>query len=235
MSAALELSAEIGTAVGKSASRRLRRLENKIPAVVYGASEEGQNLTLNVNELSKVMQSDTFYSQILNISVDGKSQQVVLRDLHRSPATGKVLHIDFLRVRADQELNVNIPLHFVNEESCIGVKVGGGQITHNLVEVEISCLPADLPETIEVDVAELDVGDSLHLSDLVVPDKVTIVALSSGESDKDVSVVTVSVKRGGTDEELDEDLGISTEDGAEDSEADADSSAGSDENEGSDD
>lgn len=235
MSAALELSAEIRTAVGKSASRRLRRLENKIPAVVYGASEEGQNLTLNVNELSKVMQSDTFYSQILNISVDGKSQQVVLRDLHRSPATGKVLHIDFLRVRADQELNVNIPLHFVNEESCIGVKVGGGQITHNLVEVEISCLPADLPETIEVDVAELDVGDSLHLSDLVVSDKVTIVALSSGESDKDVSVVTVSVKRGGTDEELDEDLGISTEDGAEDSEADADSSAGSDDNEGSDD
>ena len=235
MSAALELSAEIRTAVGKSASRRLRRLENKIPAVVYGASEEGQNLTLNVNELSKVMQSDTFYSQILNISVDGKSQQVVLRDLHRSPATGKVLHIDFLRVRADQELNVNIPLHFVNEESCIGVKVGGGQVTHNLVEVEISCLPADLPETIEVDVAELDVGDSLHLSDLVVPDKVTIVALSSGESDRDVTVVTVSVKRGGTDEELDEELGISSEDGAEDSEADADSSAGSDDNEGSDD
>ena len=235
MSAALELSAEIRTAVGKSASRRLRRLENKIPAVVYGASEEGQNLTLNVNELSKVMQSDTFYSQILNISVDGKSQQVVLRDLHRSPATGKVLHIDFLRVRADQELNVNIPLHFVNEESCIGVKVGGGQITHNLVEVEISCLPADLPETIEVDVAELDVGDSLHLSDLVVPDKVIIVALSSDESDKDVTVVTVSVKRVATDEELDEELGISTEDGAEDSEADTDSSAGSDENEGSDD
>ena len=235
MSAALELSAEIRTAVGKSASRRLRRLENKIPAVVYGASEEGQNLTLNVNELSKVMQSDTFYSQILNISVDGKSQQVVLRDLHRSPATGKVLHIDFLRVRADQELNVNIPLHFVNEESCVGVKIGGGLITHNMVEVEISCLPADLPETIEVDVAELDVGDSLHLSDLVVPDKVTIVALSFGESDRDVTVVTVSVKRGGTDEELDEELGISSEDGAEDSEADADSSADSDENEGSDD
>ena len=237
MSAALELSAEIRTAVGKSASRRLRRLENKIPAVVYGASEEGQNLTLNVNELSKVMQSDTFYSQILNISIDGKSQQVVLRDLHRSPATGKVLHIDFLRVKADQELNVNIPLRFVNEESCIGVKVGGGQITHNLVEVEISCLPADLPETIEVDVAELDVGDSLHLSDLVVvvPDKVTIVALSSGEQDRDVTVVTVSVRKGGADEELDEELGISSEDGAEDSEADTDSSAGSDENEGSDD
>tara|TARA_B100001123_G_C15045961_1_gene921537 strand:+ start:94 stop:801 length:708 start_codon:yes stop_codon:yes gene_type:complete len=235
MSAALELSAEIRTAVGKSASRRLRRLENKIPAVVYGAAEEGQNLTLNVNELSKVMQSDTFYSQILNILIDGKSQQVVLRDLHRSPDTGKVLHIDFLRVRADQEINVNIPLHFVNEESCVGVKIGGGLIAHNLVEVEISCLPGDLPESIEVDVAELDVGDSLHLSDLVVPDKVTIVALSSGESDRDVSVVSVSLKRGGADDELDEDLEISSEDGVDDSEADEGSSASSDESEGSDD
>ena len=235
MSAALELSAEIRTAVGKSASRRLRRLENKIPAVVYGAAEEGQNLTLNVNELSKVMQSDTFYSQILNILIDGKSQQVVLRDLHRSPDTGKVLHIDFLRVRADQEINVNIPLHFVNEESCVGVKIGGGLITHNLVEVEISCLPGDLPESIEVDVAELDVGDSLHLSDLVVPDKVTIVALSSGESDRDVSVVSVSLKRGGADDELDEDLEISSEDGVDDTEADEGSSASSDESEGSDD
>ena len=235
MSAALELSAEIRTAVGKSASRRLRRLENKIPAVVYGAAEEGQNLTLNVNELSKVMQSDTFYSQILNILIDGKSQQVVLRDLHRSPDTGKVLHIDFLRVRADQEINVNIPLHFVNEESCVGVKIGGGLIAHNLVEVEISCLPGDLPESIEVDVAELDVGDSLHLSDLVVPDKVTIVALSSGESDRDVSVVSVSLKRGGADDELDEDLEISSEDGVDDTEADEGSSASSDESEGSDD
>ena len=235
MSAALELSAEIRTAVGKSASRRLRRLENKIPAVVYGAAEEGQNLTLNVNELSKVMQSDTFYSQILNILIDGKSQQVVLRDLHRSPDTGKVLHIDFLRVRADQEINVNIPLHFVNEESCVGVKIGGGLITHNLVEVEISCLPGDLPESIEVDVAELDVGDSLHLGDLVVPDKVTIVALSSGESDRDVSVVSVSLKRGGADDELDEDLEISSEDGVDDTEADEGSSASSDESEGSDD
>lgn len=231
MSAALELSAEIRTAVGKSASRRMRRLESKIPAVVYGAAEEGQNLTLNVNELSKVMQSETFYSQILNISVDGKSQQVVLRDLHRSPDTGKVLHIDFLRVRADQALNVSIPLHFINEESCIGVKIGGGLITHNLVEVEISCLPADLPESIEVDVAELDLGDSLHLSDLVIPDNVSVVALSSGESDKDVSVVTVTVKRGGIDDELDEDLEVSSEDG----EGDSDSSESGDESEGSDD
>ena len=233
MSAALELNAEIRTLVGRSASRKMRRVEGKIPAVVYGAAEEGQNLTLNVNELSKLMQSEAFYSQILNISIAGKSQQVVVRDLHRSPDSGKVLHVDFLRVRADQEINVSIPLRFVNEENCIGVKVGGGLITHNLIEVEISCLPADLPEAIEVDVGDLDVGDSIHLSGLNVPNNVSIVALVSGDADRDSSVVTVSVKRGGAD--LDDELEVAGEAGDQASESeDSESDAGGEETEGSD-
>ena len=233
MSAALELNAEVRTVVGSSVSRRMRRVEGKIPAVVYGAAEEGQNLTLNMNELTKVMQSEAFYSQILNISNAGKSQQVVVRDLHRSPDSGKVLHVDFLRVRADQEINVNIPLRFVNEESCVGVKVGGGLITHNLIEVEISCLPADLPEAIEVDVADLDIGESIHLSGLNVPDNVSIVALASGDGDRDSSVVTVSAKRGGAD--LDDELEMAGE--AEDQLAEsegAESDAGGEEAEESD-
>ena len=233
MSAALELNAEIRTLVGRSASRKMRRVEGKIPAVVYGAAEEGQNLTLNVNELSKLMQSEAFYSQILNISIAGKSQQVVVRDLHRSPDSGKVLHVDFLRVRADQEINVSIPLRFVNEENCIGVKVGGGLITHNLIEVEISCLPADLPEAIEVDVGDLDVGDSIHLSGLNVPNNVSIVALVSGDADRDSSVVTVSAKRGGA--ELDDELEVAGEAGDQASESeDSESDAGGEEAEGSD-
>ena len=231
MSAALELNAEVRTAVGGSVSRRMRRVEGKIPAVVYGAAEEGQNLTLNMNELTKVMQSDAFYSQILNISIAGKSQQVVVRDLHRSPDSGKVLHVDFLRVRADQEINVNIPLRFVNEESCVGVKVGGGLITHNLIEVEISCLPADLPEVIEVDVADLDVGESIHLSGLNVPNNVSIVALASGDGDRDSSVVTVSAKRGGAD--LDDELEMAGEAGDQVAESEgAESDAGGEEAEG---
>ena len=133
-----------------------------------------------------------------------RQEQVLVRDLHRSPDSGKVLHVDFLRVSADQEINVNIPLRFVNEESCIGVKIGGGLITRNLTEVEISCLPKDLPEAIEVDVGDLDVGGSIHLSGLGVPKSVSIVALVSGESDRDISVVTVTSKRGGA--ELDEGL-----------------------------
>ena len=233
MSAALELNAEIRTLVGRSASRKMRRVEGKIPAVVYGAAEEGQNLMLNVNELSKLMQSEAFYSQILNISIAGKSQQVVVRDLHRSPDSGKVLHVDFLRVRADQEINVSIPLRFVNEENCIGVKVGGGLITHNLIEVEISCLPADLPEAIEVDVGDLDVGDSIHLSGLNVPNNVSIVALVSGDADRDSSVVTVSTKRGGAD--LDDELELAGEAGDQASESeDSESDAGGEEAEGSD-
>jgi len=233
MSAALELNAEIRTLVGRSASRKMRRVEGKIPAVVYGAAEEGQNLMLNVNELSKLMQSEAFYSQILNISIAGKSQQVVVRDLHRSPDSGKVLHVDFLRVRADQEINVSIPLRFVNEENCIGVKVGGGLITHNLIEVEISCLPADLPEAIEVDVGDLDVGDSIHLSGLNVPNNVSIVALVSGDADRDSSVVTVSAKRGGAD--LDDELELAGEAGDQASESeDSESDASGEEAEGSD-
>ena len=233
MSAALELNAEIRTLVGRSASRKMRRVEGKIPAVVYGAAEDGQNLMLNVNELSKLMQSEAFYSQILNISIAGKSQQVVVRDLHRSPDSGKVLHVDFLRVRADQEINVSIPLRFVNEENCIGVKVGGGLITHNLIEVEISCLPADLPEAIEVDVGDLDVGDSIHLSGLNVPNNVSIVALVSGDADRDSSVVTVSAKRGGAD--LDDEFEVAGEAGDQASEnEDSGSDAGGEEAEGSD-
>ena len=174
MSVALELNAEIRTVLGRSANRRMRKSEGKIPAVVYGAAEEGQ------------------------------SQQVVVRDLQRSPDSGKVLHVDFLRVKADQEINVNIPLRFVNEENCVGVKIGGGLITRNLIEVEISCLPADLPEAIEVDVGELDVGEAIHLSGLKVPDNVTIVALLLGEPDRDISVVSVTAKRGGS--EMDEGL-----------------------------
>ena len=170
----------------------------------------------------------------MNIEIDGKSQQVILKDLHRSPDTGKVLHVDFLRVRADQEINVNIPLHFVNEESCVGVKVGGGLITHNLVEVEISCLSVNLPESIQVDVAELEVGNSLYLSDLAIPEQVSIVALATGEADRDIPVVTVSVKRGGTDD-LDEGLEMAGEDGAaEASDTESDSSEGGDQPESSD-
>jgi len=199
MSDKIALAAEIRTDVGKGASRRLRRSGEKVPAIIYGADDAPQNLTLAANELSKAMQQEAFYSQILDVVVDGKSNQAVVRDLQRNPASGKVLHIDFQRVSANKPINVNVPLHFINEEQCVGVKIGGGIISHNLTEVEISCLPADLPEYLEVDMKDVDVGFAVHLSGLALPPGVTIVALTYGE-DHDITVVSVNAKRGGAAE-----------------------------------
>jgi large subunit ribosomal protein L25 len=194
MSDKINLTAELREDVGKGASRRLRRLGSKVPAIIYGGEAEPQNLTLKVNEINKAMEQEAFYSQIMDVVVDGSPQRAVVRDMQRNPGTGKVQHIDFQRISANKAMHVNVPLHFLNEEECVGVKVGGGNITHSLIEVEISCLPANLPEFIEVDMLEVDIGTSLHLSDLVLPEGVTIVALSYGE-ERDIPVVSVAVRR----------------------------------------
>ena len=220
MSDKISLTAELREDVGKGASRRLRRLGNKVPAIIYGAEEDPQNLTLAVNELTKAMEQEAFYSQILDVLVEGKAQQAVVRDLQRSPASGKVLHIDFMRISANKEMQVSVPLHFINEESCVGVKIGGGSIAHSLTEVEISCLPANLPEYIEVDMEEIEVGSSVHLSDLVLPEGVVIVALTYGE-DRDIPVASVAVRRGGgaAAEEDEASADVADEDAADEADA----------------
>jgi large subunit ribosomal protein L25 len=199
MSQQIEIIAELREDVGKGASRRLRRQAEKVPGIIYGAGDDAVPLTLNSNELGKALQLESFYSQILNIVVDGKSQQAVVRDLQRHPATEKVLHIDFMRIRADRAIEVSVPLHFIDEDKCVGVKFGGGSIIHNLTELEVSCLPGDLPEYIEVFMAEVELNDSVHLSDLVLPEGVSIVALM-GEAHDD-TVASVQMPRGGLEEE----------------------------------
>ena len=196
MSDIIELTAELRTTVGKGASRRLRRLEGKVPAIIYGGEGEAVMLSLSSNELSKAMQVEAFYSQVLNVSIDGKSEQAVVRDLQRNPADERVQHVDFQRVRANVAITVSVPLHFINEESCVGVKMQGGTLTRTLTEVEVSCLPANLPEYIEVDMAEVESGTSVHLSDLNIGEDVTIIALTLGE-DRDIPVASVTAKRGG--------------------------------------
>ena len=196
MSDIIELTAELRTTVGKGASRRLRRLEGKVPAIIYGGEGEAVMLSLSSNELSKAMQVEAFYSQVLNVSIDGKSEQAVVRDLQRNPADERVQHIDFQRVRADVPITVSVPLHFINEESCVGVKMQGGTLTRTLTEVEVSCLPANLPEYIEVDMAEVESGTSVHLRDLNIGEDVTIIALTLGE-DRNIPVASVTAKRGG--------------------------------------
>ncbi len=202
------LRAEFRDGLGKGASRRLRRLADKVPGVLYGGGGDPVPLAIAGRDLSKAMKEEAFFSQILELSVGDKSQACVLRDLQRHPATDKVQHLDFLRIQEDTAIHVRVPLHYVNEEACVGVKLGGGRIAHNLIEVELSCLPRDLPEFIEVDVQDLEVGASIHLSDLKLPAGVTIVALGLGE-DHDIPVVGVSARRGGG---VDEDSVESAED-----------------------
>lgn len=204
MSQSIELNASLRTELGTGASRRLRRPGDKLPGIIYGGADAPQAVTLSANEFSKAMQQEAFFSQIVNVRVDGGKQQALVRDLQLHPVSEKVLHVDFLRVHADRPIHTNVPLHFVNEDKCVGVRTGGGSIAHNLVDVEVSCLPKDLPEFIEVDLAALEVGQALHLSDLNLPEGVASVALAYG-ADHDIPVVSVQPPRGGGAQAEDED------------------------------
>lgn len=196
MSEQLQLSAELRTDVGKGASRRLRRIANRVPAIVYGAEDAPVPLTLNTNELNKAMQQETFYSQVLDLSIDGKTESVVVRDVQRHPSAPRIMHIDFYRVSMNKLLQVNIPLHFINEAECVGVKQGGGIVNHILNEVQIEALPRNIPEFIEVDMLEIELGGQVHLSDLKMPEGVTLVALShDDDADHDLNVASVQAPR----------------------------------------
>ncbi len=199
MSVDFTLNAEMRSEHGKGANRRLRRM-GKVPAVMYGGGEEPVSVTLDHDTLVHSLENEAFYSHILNVDIAGKPQRAILRDLQRHPYKPTILHMDLLRVREDTAINVHVPLHFLNEDTCPGVKLEGGVISHNTVEVEISCLPKDLPEFIEVDAGELKLGDSIHLSGIKVPDGVTIVELAHGEGHDHV-VVSVHVKRAVEEEE----------------------------------
>lgn len=190
--------AEFRKQLGKGATRRLRRLDNRTPGILYGAGVAPVPLSIQYNELAKAMQEEAFFSKILRLQVGDATQACVLREVQRHPATDKVQHIDFLRIREDVPIHLHVPLHFVNEDQCVGVKLGGGLLAHNLIEVEVGCLPKDLPEYLEVDVAELQVGASLHLSDLALPPGVAVVALGLGD-DHDIPMVSVMARRGGGD------------------------------------
>lgn len=176
---------------GKGASRRLRRT-GQIPGILYGGQDkEPTMISVRFNEMYKHLESEAFYSHILTVKVGSSEQaQAVLKDVQRHPASGEVLHFDLQRISASEKLTMSVPLHFINEEKCIGVKQHGGVISHQLTEVEVRCLPKDLPEFIEIDMSSLDVGDVLHLSSITWPDGVECIQLSHGE-EHDLPVVSV--------------------------------------------
>ncbi|MXY53427.1 MAG: 50S ribosomal protein L25/general stress protein Ctc [Gammaproteobacteria bacterium] len=203
MANTITVRAEFRADLGKAATRRLRRFTGKVPGILYGGDRGPQPLSLEQRDLARVMQDEAFFSQVLELKVDDVGQQAVLRDLQRHPANDKVIHVDFMRVRDDAPLSMRVPLHFLGEDHCVGVRQGGGSLSHNLIEVEISSLPADLPEYIDVDVTDLDVGGSVHLSDITLPPGVTLVALTQGQ-DHDLPVVSVIPPRGGSGDDEEE-------------------------------
>ncbi len=193
-----ELEAESRTDMGKGASRRLRR-SGKVPAIIYGGTEEPKALMLSHNEVQKRLEHEAFYSHILNVRIDGKDTRAVLRDLQRHPSKPVILHMDFQRVDDKHRIRVHVPLHFTGEDVAPGVKAGG-LVTHEMVEVELEVLPQFLPEYIEVDISGLDIGGSVHLSELKLPESGVLVELSRGES-HDQPVVSIHAKRGAGGEE----------------------------------
>jgi large subunit ribosomal protein L25 len=195
MSNVFEFVAESRTASGTGSARRERRAGN-VPAVIYGGHSDPQMLVLSHNEVIKHLEHEAVYSHVLDVTVDGKTEKAILKGVQRNPAKFQILHLDFLRVDMSEAVKVHVPLHFINEATSVGIKKGG-VATHSMVDVEVSCLPAVLPEFIEVDLANLDVGSTLHLSDLVLPNGVEIVALAQGE-DHNLPVVTISTVRGGS-------------------------------------
>lgn len=195
-----ELNCTVRTDLGKGASRRLRRLDNNIPAVLYGAGKDPVSLTIAHKDIAKAIENEAFFAHIITLNVGKKKEKAVIKALQRHPAKAIVLHADFLRVDEKQAITVKVPLHFLNEEKCTGVKLGGGSILKTMNEIEVSCLPGDLPEFIEVDMLEVDIGESIHLSDITLPEGVTSVALSHGD-DNDLSVATVAAPKAVEEEE----------------------------------
>lgn len=188
MSGEFVFDAESRSEAGKGGARRLRRA-SKVPAVLYGGHNAPQMLQLDHNTVLKSLENEAVYSHILTIRVGGREENAILKALQRHPSRPIIMHIDFQRVSATDKIRVHVPLHFVNEASSIGVKKGG-VVMHGMMEVEVVCLPGQLPEFIEVDLAKVDVGQTVHLSDLSVPAGVQIHALMQGvEHDSPVAVV----------------------------------------------
>jgi len=185
-----EIKAQSRNDEGKGASRRLRRAA-MVPAVVYGANQPPQSIQIEHNTILLAAKNEWFFSSILDLNVDGKVQKVLVRDWQKHPFKQQMLHMDFLRVNENEAIRVNVPLHFLNQEKSPAGKTSGVVISHNLTEVEVSCLPGNLPEFIELDLADLKPGDIIHLSQVKLPKGVSLPALHLG-ADHDIAVVTAN-------------------------------------------
>ena len=190
-----EINAQKRTDIGKGASRRLRRSGN-IPAIIYGGDQKPVALTISHNELLKHLEHEAFYSHILIVNIDNQPERVILKDLQRHPYRPVILHMDLQRVSEAEKVHMKVPLHFINEETCIGVKQGGGVIARQKSDLEIRCLPKYLPEFIEIDLAKVKLNQIVHVSDLILPEGVELVTLTNKGDKHDLPVVSIHLARG---------------------------------------
>ncbi len=188
MSVSFEFEAQARQAAGKPAARRLRR-EDKVPAIVYGAGREPMPISLSHNKVSKALEHESVYSHILTLKVDGEAEKVVLKALMRHPTKPRIMHMDFLRINLKEKLTMRVPLHFTGEDKAPGIKAEG-VLSKLITHLDISCLPADLPEFITVDISDLNIGDSIHTSKIALPERV---ALAHAIEDEEHDQVVVSI------------------------------------------
>ena len=191
MKAAFELDGQARAGLGRAESRRLRRA-GRVPAILYGGGETPTPVVLDHNALSKHMSREAFYTSIVTIKLDGKEQRVVVKDVQRHPVKPLIMHLDLQRVLEDQEITLTVPIHFVGEAVAKGVKEQGGVVEHLMTDVEVRCLPRNLPEYLEIDVSGMELNQILHLSDIKLPEGVTLVAL---DHEQDHPVVAVNPPR----------------------------------------
>ncbi|MDH5423359.1 MAG: 50S ribosomal protein L25/general stress protein Ctc [Gammaproteobacteria bacterium] len=198
---AIELNVEVREDLGKGASRRLRHTD-MVPAIIYGGDKEPTNIMLPHRVAVKQLENELFYTQVMTLKVGKASEKVVLRDIQRHPIKQQVMHMDFLRIDPKHKMHVHVPLHFINESTAPGVKAGG-KINHIMIEIEVNCLPKDIPEFIEVDMGALEIDSSIHLSELKLPKGVESVILSHG-ADHDSAVAAIHAVRGAKADDEDE-------------------------------
>jgi len=184
----ITLNADLRERTGTNKAREIRNVDGMVPAIVYGDEKETLNIKLKLNELTKASENELFYTQVLLIKTEGKEEKVVLKELQRDPAKGKFLHADFQRVSSKTKLKVIIPVNFVNEEECVGVKVDGGVVAKAIREIEIMCLAGNIPESIDVDIENLNLGDSIRLTEISLPEGSEIPGLTDETDQMVVSV-----------------------------------------------
>ena len=219
------ITAQLREITGTNKVRNLRKNE-MVPAVIYGNEAEVQKVNIPLNELLKASQNDLFYTQILLIAIDGKEEKVVLKELQREPQKGKLLHADFMRVSRKTILKVTVPINFINEENCLGVKTEGGVVIKTAREIEVSCSAENIPESIEIDIENLNLNESLRLSDILLPEGAEIPGLTE---ETDQLVVSVNPPKAVIEDDPMDDVDDESESEGETSKATSDSSEQSDE------